>query len=164
MSSGTPVELFKLRSLSGAIVFRMGGPTSWKGERQPRTSLSSCEAEIRATDVGSRITVATRNFSRHFAASGIVLGDAKKATKLYNDNSACVQWSHNMTTKSMRWVELPENSIREWVQDGTLDVCHVQGVDNPSDIFTKEIRDAAHFCRLRDSFMCRLSTFLRGGD
>ena len=103
-------------------------------------------------------------FFRYFAASGILLGDADKATKLYNDNSACVQWSHNMTTKSMRWVELPENSIREWVQDGTLDVCHVPGVDNPSDIFTKEIRDAAHFCRLRESFMCRLSTFLRGGD
>ena len=64
LRKGTPVALFKLRSMSGAMAFRMNGPMAWKTERQPRTSLSSCEAEINATNLGSKLTVAARNFTR----------------------------------------------------------------------------------------------------
>ena len=46
---GTLLLLFKFCSMSGGIIFRNGGPLSWLGERQVRTSLSSCEAEICAT-------------------------------------------------------------------------------------------------------------------
>jgi hypothetical protein len=46
---GTPLELFKFRSISGFVICRSGGPISWKSIRQNRTSLSSCEAEIIAT-------------------------------------------------------------------------------------------------------------------
>ena len=56
-------------------------------------------------------------------------------------------------------MEFKENSVREWVQDATLEVVHVIGNDNVSDIFTKDIRDANDYCRLRDSFMCRLKDF-----
>ena len=64
-----------------------------------------------------------------------------------------------MTLKAIRHMEFKENSVREWVQDATLTVSHVIGKDNVSDIFTKEIRDASHYCRLRDAFMCRLKVF-----
>jgi hypothetical protein len=65
-----------------------------------------------------------------------------------------------MTSKAARHIELRENSVREWVQDNTLNVVHVPGKVNPADIFTKEMRDGVHFRRLRDSFMSRLSDFL----
>ena len=65
-----------------------------------------------------------------------------------------------MTSKAARHIELRDNSVREWVQDKTLNVKHVAGKINPADIFTKEMRDGAHFRRLRDSFMSRLSSFL----
>jgi hypothetical protein len=58
-------------------------------------------------------------------------------------------------------MELRENSVREWVADKTLNILHVSGHDNPANIFTKEMRDGAHFRRLRDSFMCRLSDFIQ---
>ena len=67
-----------------------------------------------------------------------------------------------MTLKAMRHIELRENSVREWVQDKSIKILHVEGKNNVSDIFTKEMRDVTHFCRLRDSFMCRLADFLRG--
>ena len=44
--------------------------------------------------------------------------------------------------------------------DGVLDVRHVPGKLNPADIFTKEMKDGAHFRRLRDAFMSSLSSFL----
>jgi hypothetical protein len=67
-----------------------------------------------------------------------------------------------MTSKAARHIELRENSVREWVRDNTIEVQHVAGRVNPADIFTKEMRDGAHFRRLRDSFMSRLSDFVKG--
>ena len=94
-------------------------------------------------------------------SSGFDISDTLTPSPLYNDNAACIQWSHNMTTKKIRHMELRENSVREWVADKTLNILHVSGRVNPADIFTKEMRDGAHFRRLRDSFMCRLSDFIQ---
>jgi hypothetical protein len=66
-----------------------------------------------------------------------------------------------MTSKAAHHIELRENSIREWVQDRTLDVLHIAGKFKPADIFTtKEMHDGTHFRHLRDSFMSCLSDFL----
>jgi hypothetical protein len=93
--------------------------------------------------------------------SGFDISDTLTPSPLYNDNAACIQWSHNMTTKKIRHMELRENYVREWVADKTLNILHVSGRVNPTDIFTKEMRDGAHFRRLQDSFMCCLSDFIQ---
>jgi hypothetical protein len=145
--------------MNGGIVFKNGGPVGWLGERQERTSLSSCEAEIRATNATSKKVVDFRNLSRSVSAAGYQIPDIDSPNLVYNDNAACVQWSYNMTSKADRHIELCENSVREWVQDNTLNVVHVPGKVNPTDIFTNEMRDGVHFRSLRDSFMSRLSDF-----
>ena len=66
-----------------------------------------------------------------------------------------------MTTKQIRHMEMRENAVRELVQDSLLKVLHVPGRINPADIFTKEMRDGAHFLRFCDSFICPLSEFLQ---
>jgi hypothetical protein len=160
VADGTLLPLFKFRSMNGGIVFKDGGPLGWLGDRQEHTSLSSCETEIRATNATSKKVVDFRNLSRSVSDAGYSLPSLNAPTMIYNDNEACVRWSYNMTSKAARHIELRENSVREWVQDRTIDVAHVAGKINPADIFTKEMRDGAHFCRLRDSFMSRLSSFL----
>ena len=160
VADGTLLPLFKFCSMNGGIVFKNGGPLGWLGERQERTSLNSCKAEIRATNATSKKVVDFRNLCRSVSEAGYVIPDSEAPTVLYNDNEACVKWSYNMTSKAARHIELRDNSVREWVQDKTLAVKHVAGKVNPADIFTKEMRDGAHFRRLRDSFMSRLSTFL----
>jgi hypothetical protein len=93
--------------------------------------------------------------------SGHNIADVTSPTLCFNDNNACVRWSYDMTSfKAACHVELRENSVRKWVQSKLLTVKHVSGKLNPSDIFTKEMRDAMHFRRLRDSFMSRLSDFV----
>jgi hypothetical protein len=77
--------------------------------------------------------------------SGHDIAGTVVASPLYNDNESCVKWSHNMTTKQIRHMEMRENAVREWVQDASLKVLHVPGRINPADIFTKEMRDGAHF-------------------
>jgi len=146
--------------MSGGVVFRQGGPVAWTAIRQDRTALSSGEAEIRATNEASKSVVGLRHLADSIRSSGFDITDTLAPSPLYNDNATCVQWSHNMTSKKIRHMEMRENSVREWVQDKILNVLHVSGRVNPADIFTKEMRDGAHFRRLRDSFMCRLSDFL----
>ena len=158
---GTLLPLFKCRSMSGGIIFRQGGPIAWIAVRQERTSLSLCEAEIRATNEVSKLLMSVRNLANAVCVGGHTIVDTTDASPLYNDNESCVRWSRNMTTKQIRHMEMRENAVREGVQDSSLKVLHVPGRINPADIFTKEMRDGAHFRRLRDSFMCPLSLFLQ---
>ena len=148
--------------MSGAIVFRQGGPVAWKAVCQEKTSLSTCEAEIQATNEDSKLLMAIRNFASAFLGLGFPLPDFLQASKLYNDIEACVTWSNSTTTKGVRHMELKDNSVREWVHKEVIRVLHVAGKLNPSDIFTKEMRDGSHFRRLRDSFMSSVAAFRRG--
>jgi len=108
--------------------------------------------------MGSRLTINTRNLILHLKSLGYPINDTNVATPLYNDNEACVKWCHNLTTKGNRHFEDRENVTREWVEDGSISVSHVNGKCNPSDIITKEMRDSANFRRLWDSLCHGLPT------
>ena len=71
-------------------------------------------------------------------------------TIIYNDNNACVCWSHNMTTKDLRHIQIRENGIREMVQKNLIEVQHISGKTNLADLFTKEDKDVEHFISIRD--------------
>jgi hypothetical protein len=158
---GTLLPLFKFQSISGGIVFRQGGPLPWTAICQDQTALISEEPEIRATNDTAKSIMGMRHLAESVQSnSGYDISDTVAPSSLYNDNAACIQWAHNMTSKKIQHMELCKNTVREWVRDGTITACHVKGRVNPADIFLKEIRDGAHFWRLRDSFMCHLSDFL----
>jgi hypothetical protein len=106
VAEGTLLPLFKFCSMNGGIVFCNGGLIGWLGECQERTSLSSCEAEIRATSTMSKKVDYFRNLCPSISESGLPLPDATLPTVLYNDNDACVKWSYNMTSKAARHIKL----------------------------------------------------------
>jgi hypothetical protein len=145
VADGTLLPLFKFCSMNGGIVFKNSGPIGWLGERQECTSLSSCKAEIRANIATSKKIIDFSNLCRSISKNGHSLSNIDSPTKLFNDNDACVRWSHNMTSKAAHHIEPHENLIHKWVQDKTLDVLHVAGKLNPADIFTKEMRNGTHF-------------------
>jgi hypothetical protein len=95
--------------------------------------------------MGSRLTVNTRNMISHLSSIGYPIKDIDAPMPLFNDNKACVQWCHNLTSKGNRHIELKENSVQEWVKDGTITVTHVAGKCNPFNIFTKEMCNGANF-------------------
>jgi hypothetical protein len=145
VANGTLLPLFKFCSMNGGIVFKNGGSIGWLGERQEHTSLSSCKAEICTTNATSKKFVDFRNLCRSISESGHSLYDIDSPTILFNNNEACVRWSHNMTSKAACHIELQENSNHKWVQDKTLDVLHIAVKFNPADIFTEEMHDRTHF-------------------
>ncbi len=162
VAKGTLLPLFKFQSICGGIIFKNGGPIGWLGKHQEYMSLSSCEAEMWATDATSKEVVDFRNLSHSVSESSHTIDGLSSPMVVYNNNDACVKWLHNMTSKAAHHIKLRENSNREWVQDKTLNVVHVAVKINPADIFTKEMKDGAHFCHLRDSFMIRLSDCVNG--
>ncbi len=140
------LELFKSRSISGYLLW-YGGPLHWVSKRQTITARSSAEAEIYATD---ECTKALMHF--YYLLDGLNLTDEmmNKTNTIYNDNNACVQWSRNTTTKGLRHIQIRENAVRESVQRNFIQVKHIEGKTNLSDMFTKEEKDPAHFLTIRD--------------
>jgi hypothetical protein len=111
VADGTLLPQFKFRSMSGSIVFKNGGPLEWLSECQGCTSLSSCKTEIHATSATSKKVVNLRNLCLSFMKSGFPISDINKPTLIYNDNDACVKWSHNMTSKVAHHIELHKNLV-----------------------------------------------------
>ena len=56
-----------------------------------------------------------------------------------------------MTTKGIRYIQIHENAVREQVQNNFIEVQHIAGRLNNSDIFTKEDKDVTHFQQCRDT-------------
>jgi len=141
------LDIFKSRSISGHLI-TFHGPLHWSSKRQKVTARSSAEAEIYATDHCVRDILYLRNIM-----TDLNLLDETFATKtpVYNDNMACVMWSQSKTNKRMRHMQIPENGVRENIK--MLDIKHIEGKINPSDIFTKEDKDIAHFQTLRDTIV-----------
>ena len=136
------LDLFKTRSIAGHVVW-WGGPLDWLSKRQSYTARSSADSEIGAVDECTKVLQQLINVLKDLNLYDNVINH--QPLQIYNDNSATVQWSHNMTTKGLRYIQIRENAVRENVQANVIDVHHIGGKLNPSDIFTKEDRDVDHF-------------------
>ena len=142
----TLLALHKSWSISGHII-TLHGPIHWSSKRQTITARSSAESEIYATDECCKDILYLSQLIHDLNLQSDLLS---KTIHIYNDSMACVHWTRNKTTRSIRHIQLRENAIRESVQKGLISVLHVPGTTNPSDLLTKEDRDSAHYLKLRD--------------
>ena len=136
------LDLFKSRSIAGHVVW-WGGPLDWISKRQSYTARSSADAEVGAVDECTKTIQQLINVIKDLSLYDKIIKN--QPLQVYNDNAATVQWSHNMTTKGLRYIQIRENAVRENVQAQVINVNHIGGKLNPSDIFTKEDRDVSHF-------------------
>lgn len=141
------VELFKSRSISGFLLW-LGGPLHWVSKRQSITARSSTEAEIYAVD---ECTKCLQHVSNILSDLNLLhLFTHNEPIPIRNDNEAAVKWSHNMTTRGLRHIQMRENAVREQVQQGFITVEHIGGKHNLADPFTKEEKDNDHFITCRN--------------
>ena len=66
-----------------------------------------------------------------------------------------------MTSKGIKDLNLQKNRTQECYQSKDVEVKHISGIVNPSNIFTKEMKDNTHFRNLRDLMMVSLQEFLK---
>ena len=130
------------------------GPISWSSKRQKITARSSAEAEIYATDECVKNIQQINN-----TRCDLKLPQTSNTIPIYNDNNACVLWSHNCTSKGLRHIQIRENAVRESIQSNLISLTHIPGNINLSDILTKEDKDSNHFITLRNLLVKEVPTY-----
>ena len=136
------VDIEDCQSLRRHIVMRMGGPVCWGCTRETETmSQSSCELEIYSLNEGTKSILTIRNLLTDFEYS-----EVDGPTTIYNDNQGAVDWSKGCSvSKKLRHVNLRELLVRLHQKLNHIDVQHIPGKRNISDILTKEEKDPLHF-------------------
>jgi len=71
--------------------------------------------------------------------------DANTQTTVYNDNHACIDWSASVMSKGTAHLNLKENYDHEAPHLSLVKITHIAEIVNTNDLFTKELKDAAHF-------------------
>jgi hypothetical protein len=143
------LDLFKSRSLSGFLIY-LGGPVHWVSKQQAITACSSAEAEIYAADECTKYLLQT-----HQIVDGLdlTLSIMPLPTTIFNDNSDCINWSKNLTTKGLCHIQICENAVQESTQNRFIIVKHCPGKTNLSNMFTKEDKNTPHFIEIRNLVM-----------
>ena len=93
--------------------------------------------------------------------NNIGIPEAYARTKIYNNNKAYIQWAALVTLKGIKNLNLREDMSHEYHQSKDVDVKHIPGIINTSNIFTNEMNDNTNFRNLRDSVMVSLQLFLK---
>ena len=101
---------------------------------------SSCQAEIYLVDECTKQLENVRHILSNLNLQKLMDGP----TTIYNDNTSCVNWSHNLTNCNLQNIQMRENAICENVKIKIVQVLHCDGKTNTSDIFTKEDKDREH--------------------
>jgi hypothetical protein len=146
---GQDLPLFVSRSMS-VFYIDLFGPIHWLSKQQKVTAASSAEAEIYATDECVKFLLELVQLLDFLDLKKVFM---PSTNIIYNDNQACVEWSKSATSKGLRHIQMQENRVRENIASKFIAVYHVDGKLNLADIFTKEMKDIAHFDELRDLFM-----------
>ncbi|XP_048611515.1 uncharacterized mitochondrial protein AtMg00810-like [Brassica napus] len=129
--NGCPVTR---RSLTGWYITLGGSSISWKTQKQPNISRSSCEVEYRAMYFTVQEIMGINNLLRAF---GIPLN---KPTPLHCDSKSAIYLAANpVFHERMKHVENDCYFIRYEIVKGTIATKHVSTHTQLADIFTKAL-------------------------
>jgi hypothetical protein len=127
------------KSVSGFIVFLGDSPISWSSKPQAVVALSSCEAEYISVTHCARDVLWLRNL---FAEIGY---PQESPTTIFCDSPGTVACTHDPHAHSkMKHISICEHFIRDCISKGTINVVHIDGKENPVDLFTKPLGRVLH--------------------
>ena len=109
--------------------------------------------------------MATNKFTTEFQSlnhrsNNIIITEAYYRTKIYNNNMAYVQWAASVASKSINHLNLRESMVCGCHQSKDIDVEHIPGIINPSDILKNDMKDSTHLIYLIYSMMVSPQAFL----
>ena len=131
-------------STSGWVVQWQGAALQWGSRKQPCVALSTCEAEIIALSEGAKDMVYFRKL-----VSGLGAGEAGPSS-LSTDSQSARDVSYNPQHHDrMKHVQRRHFFVRDMVETFELEVPFVRTADNVADMFTKPMKSATDFHKLR---------------
>lgn len=127
------------KSVSGYVIMCGDGPISWSSKQQTVVALSSCEAEYISCAHCARQIIWLRSLFSE-------LGFPQNEPSVLNcDNQGTVVCTHDPHSHNrMKHIDIRIHFIRDCVNRRLVDVKHIPGVDNPSDLLTKPLERVTH--------------------
>ena len=134
------------RSQSGYVFILNGGAVSWKSSKQETVADSTTEAEYIADSKASKEGVWVRDF---ISLLGVV-PDSANPLDLYCDNSGAIAQAreprHHQKSKH---IERRYHVIRQFIENGNINVCKVHTDANVVDPLTKPLPMPKHEAHVR---------------
>ena len=122
----------KWKSQYGYAIYVNNCLISWCSKRQHSRSLSSMEAEYMAASEASKEVKWARVLMSELDHEQV------NATKMYEDNKACVAFSKNNTCHARtKHIDIRAYALRDCVREGLIDVVHISTDYQLADMFTK---------------------------
>ena len=135
-------------STSGWLVLWQSAAISWGSHKQKSVALSTCEAEIIALSEATKDVVYVRKL-----LSGLGV-DMSAPTELYTDSKSARDVSYNPEQHArMKHVLRRHFFVRDMVEEFEISVPFVRTADNWADFFTKPMKNAKQFTRMRAEIM-----------
>ena len=120
------------KSVTGILTFYNKTPSRWWTKKQATVATSTFESEYDAGRTMVEQLVAERNYLRYL---GVPINEISYG---FGDNQSMINGSVMPTGKlHKRHVSLSYHRVREAVAAGYLQMFHVEGATNPSDILSK---------------------------
>jgi hypothetical protein len=131
-------DLDTRRSFSG-YVFKLGDSTiSWRARKQKSVATSTCEAEYMATAHAAKHYLWT-----HRGIHELLKTDIPRA--LHIDSLSALDLASNPKINNRsKHIDIAYHCIRALLEDGTITLLHVAGMDNIADICTKGLARPIH--------------------
>jgi hypothetical protein len=132
------------RSTTGYVFMLRWGAIAWCSKRQPTVSLSTTEAEYRATAMAAQESTWLIRLLKDLRQS------TKAAVTLYCDNQSAIRLAENPVFHArIKHVEVHYHFIREKVLQEEIELKHVNTKDQVADLFTKSLSNnkSEDFCR-----------------
>ena len=139
----------KYKPQYGFVVFVSGVPVSWTSRRMQSRARSSMESEYYAADETCKEVVFWRDLLDE-------LGHTQtEATKIYEDNKACIAYSKNNTCHARtKHIDNRAYICRDYVRGGLIELLHVDTNEQLADMMTK--------AQLKHTFMKHVDRIFNG--
>jgi hypothetical protein len=120
-------------TIASGLVFLLGSSAiTWASQKQKSVALSSCEAEYMAASAASYQAVWLSRLL------GEVIGEEPKKIKLLVDNQSAIALCKNpVHHERTKHIDIRFHFIREYIEDGKVEVDHVRTEEQLADILTK---------------------------
>ena len=123
------------RSTTGYIFTLSGSPISWNSTLQSSVALSTTEAEYMAEGEAAKEGIWLKGVVGSFGVTGM-----KGAITIHSDSQSAIYLAKNpVFHKRTKHIETRYHKIREWIEDGKIDLHKIDTLENLVDMLTKVI-------------------------
>ena len=122
------------KSIGGYVLYLNGSAIAWRSKGQKSVSLSSTEAEYRAQSDAVTEVLYVKMMLEFLGM------EMRLLITVYVDNLGAIYLSNSAgTSNRTKHIDTHYHFVREYIEDGIIQIKFVRSEDNHADIFTKNL-------------------------